>query len=55
MKLLLLEHRTALEISGLGGKKAWRIHVEQKAFVYLDDDSPEIIYKIAISSTVNLS
>lgn len=54
MKLLLLEHRTALEMSSLGGKKALCIHMEQKVLVFLDDYSLEIIYKIAIPSTVNL-
>lgn len=36
MKLLLLEHRTALETSSLAGEKALCIHLEQKALVYLD-------------------
>lgn len=55
MKLLLLEYRTALEMSSLGGGKALCIHLEQKALVYLDDCFLEIIYKIAIPLTVNSS
>lgn len=55
MKLLLLEHRTALEMSSLRGGGGLHIHLEQKALVYLDDCSLEMIYKIAIPLTVNSS
>lgn len=54
MKLLCLEHRTALEMKGLREEKALCIHLQQKAVVSLDDCSLEIIYKVTFDNEFQL-